>query len=88
MIGNDLPSFIRDLKALKKSLIYETIRHLAFEEIPTSGIDQISDLKKIKGYDRAYRIRVSDYRISLFIEDNAITFTRVRHRREIYRYFL
>jgi len=87
VIVNYLPSFIRDLKALKKSPIYETIKQLAFEEIPASGIDQIPDLKKIKGYDRAYRIRVSDYRIGLFIEDDTVTFARVRHRREIYRYF-
>jgi hypothetical protein len=43
---NYLPSFIRDLKALKKTPIYNT-----------------------------------------FINDEVITFARVQHRRDIYRYF-
>ena len=88
MIVNYLPSFIRDLKAIKKTPIYATLRQTAFEEIPAyNSIDQIPDLKKIKGYDQAYRIRVGDYRIGIFIENNAVTFARVQHRKDIYRYF-
>ena len=88
MIVNYLPSFIRDLKALRKTPIYAAIQQTAFEEIPAyTSIDQIPELKKIKGSDQAYRIRVGDYRISIFIENNAVTFARVQHRREIYRYF-
>lgn len=88
MITNYLPSFIRDLKALKKTPVYATIRQTVFEAIPAcQSIDQIFDLKKLKGYDQAYRIRVGDYRIGLFIEGDIVTFARVQHRREIYRYF-
>ncbi|MGH2412635.1 MAG: type II toxin-antitoxin system RelE family toxin, partial [Microcystaceae cyanobacterium] len=35
----------------------------------------------------AYRIRLGDYRIGLFIEGKTVTFARVLHRKEIYRYF-
>ncbi|NJO80994.1 MAG: type II toxin-antitoxin system RelE/ParE family toxin [Cyanobacteria bacterium RM1_2_2] len=88
MIATYLPSFIRDLKALKKTPIYDTIKQIAFEVIPAcNSIDQIADLKKLKGYDQAYRIRVGDYRIGLFIENNMVIFARVQHRRDIYRYF-
>ncbi|WP_448564376.1 type II toxin-antitoxin system RelE family toxin [Trichothermofontia sp.] len=85
---NYLPSFMRDLKALKKTPAYETIKHLAFEEIP-AAIDptRIANLKKLRGNDTAYRIRVDDYRIGVFIEADTITFARVQHRREIYRSF-
>ena len=56
-----LPSFIRDLKALKKTPIYNTIKAIAFEEIPKyDSSAQISNLKKLKGNDSAYRIRVGD----------------------------
>lgn len=83
-----LPSFIRDLKALKKTPIYPTLKQIAFEEIPAyESIDQIPDLKKLKGYDQAYRVRVGDYRIGIFIANDTITFARVQHRRDIYRYF-
>jgi mRNA interferase RelE/StbE len=83
-----LPSFIRDLKALKKAPIFNTIKSFVFEEIPSfDRLDQISNLKKLKGNDNAYRVRVGDYRIGMFIENDTITFARVQHRREIYRNF-
>ncbi|MBW4580865.1 MAG: type II toxin-antitoxin system RelE/ParE family toxin [Tildeniella nuda ZEHNDER 1965/U140] len=83
-----LPSFIRDLKALKKTPVFETIKTLAFQEIPSyDRLDQISQLKKLKGDDNAYRLRVGDYRIGIFIQNNVVTFARVQHRRDIYRSF-
>lgn len=82
-----LPSFVKDLKALKSSQSFELIKLLVFEEIPHClGIDEIRNLKKLKDADNAYRVRVGDYRIGLFIEDEVITFSRVLHRKEIYRY--
>ena len=88
MNANYLPSFIRDLKALKKTPVFNTIKTLAFETIPGyESLEQISHLKKLKGDDNAYRIRVGDYRLGIFIQNNVVTFARVQHRRDIYRYF-
>lgn len=88
MITQYLPSFIRDLKALKKSSAYSIIKQIAFERIPAcDSFEQIPDLKKLKGHDQAYRVRVGDYRIGIFISDGVVTFARVQHRRDIYRYF-
>ena len=81
-----LPSFLRDLKALKQTPAFDHIKALAFEAIPScESLDQISNLKKLKGAD-AYRIRAGDYRLGIFIEDDTVTFARVLHRRDIYRY--
>ncbi|MFH7243420.1 MAG: type II toxin-antitoxin system RelE/ParE family toxin [Spirulina sp.] len=83
-----LPSFIKDLKSLKSSPSYRRIKTLVFEDLPSyDHLEQIPNLKKLKEEDNAYRIRVGDYRIGFFFEDDAITFARVRHRREIYRVF-
>ncbi|PSB18323.1 plasmid stabilization protein [Phormidesmis priestleyi ULC007] len=83
-----LPSFLKDLKALKSTPGFEAINALVFEEIPRStSLGEISSLKRLKGVDDAYRIRVGDYRIGLFTLKETITFARVLHRREIYRYF-
>jgi mRNA interferase RelE/StbE len=85
---NYLPSFIKDLKALKSSPIFESVKNLVFEEIPNGeSLDEIRSLKRLKGYTNAYRLRVSDYRIGIFIEAETIIFARILHRREIYRYF-
>ena len=70
-----LPGFIKDLKSLKSSPAYLRIKTLTFGEIPTSGsLDEIRNLKKLKEGDNAYRIRVGDYRIGFFFENDTITF--------------
>lgn len=50
-------------------------------------LQAITSAKKLKGEDDCYRIRVGDYRIGLTIEQGAVTFVRVLHRSEVYRYF-
>ncbi|MFO8040378.1 MAG: type II toxin-antitoxin system RelE/ParE family toxin [Sodalinema sp.] len=82
------PSFLKDLKALKSTPRFETIKALAFTEIPNLlKFEEIGNLKKLKGDENAYRIRLGDYRIEIFFDCETVTFARVLHRQEIYRYF-
>ena len=83
------PFFIKDLKALRSTSIFQQINKLVFKDIPNyQTLDDISNLKKLKSEDNAYRIRISDYRIGLIFDiDNTVIFERVLHRKEIYRYF-
>ncbi|MBD2774127.1 type II toxin-antitoxin system RelE/ParE family toxin [Iningainema tapete] len=83
-----LPSFIKDLKALKSTPYFESIKALVFEEIPSiSTFEEITNLKKLKGYENAYRIRIGDYRIGILFHGETVTFQPVLHRKDIYRYF-
>jgi mRNA interferase RelE/StbE len=83
-----LPSFIKDLKSLRSTSVYEPIRALVFEVIPGyENFQEILQIKKLKNGDQAYRLRVGDYRIGFTFEQGVITFARVLHRKEIYRYF-
>ncbi|MCR4293730.1 MAG: hypothetical protein NUV76_12735 [Candidatus Kuenenia sp.] len=44
-----LPSFIKDLKALKDSSNYAKIKTLVFDDIPKlMNIDEVKNLKKLK----------------------------------------
>lgn len=82
------PTFIKDLKRLKSTVSFQQIKSLVFEEIPRfDALDEVANLKRLKGYETAYRIRVGDYRIGFLLEGDTIIFQRVLHRREIYRYF-
>lgn len=57
-------------------------------EIPCyDNITQIQNIKKIKETQKAYRIRVGDYRVGFFLEEDKIIFSRVLHRKEMYRFF-
>ncbi|MGH8000971.1 MAG: type II toxin-antitoxin system RelE family toxin [Brasilonema sp.] len=51
------------------------------------SFEEITNLKKLKGYDNAYRIRIGDYRIGIIFDDETVMFQRVLHRKDIYRYF-
>ncbi len=83
-----MPTFIKDLKVLKSTPVYDSLKSLLFEEIPSySSLEEIINLKKLKGADNAYRIRVGKYRVGFIFEGETITFIRVLHRKDIYRYF-
>ncbi len=83
-----LPSFVKDIKALKSTPVFASIKRLVFEEIPNlTSFEDIANLKQLKGYESAYRIRVGDYRIGFTFDGETIVFYRVLHRKEFYRYF-
>jgi mRNA-degrading endonuclease RelE of RelBE toxin-antitoxin system len=83
-----LPSFLKDLKVLKSTPVFEQIKGLVFDEIPNlSDLQNLVNWKKLKGDDNAYRLRVGDYRIGFYFEGETVTFARVLHRKDIYRYF-
>ena len=82
------PSFLKDLKYLKSTPSFETIKALAFTEIPNvQKFEDIGNLKRLKGDDNAYRIRIGDYRLGIFFDGETVVFARVLHRKDIYRYF-
>jgi mRNA interferase RelE/StbE len=83
-----LPAFTKNIKALKSTPYFETIKAVAFDEIPNAvSFEEIRNVKKLAGYENAYRIRVGEYRIGITFDGETITFYRVLHRKEIYRYF-
>ena len=83
-----LPSFIKDLKAMKSTPSYAAVRKIAFEEIPhISKLQDVNGVKKLKSFDCAYRLRVGNYRRGFFFENETVTFARVLHRSKIYKLF-
>ena len=50
-------------------------------------IKSLANLKKLSGFKKTYRIRVSDFRIGLFITGEIAEFVRVVNRKGIYKLF-
>ncbi len=80
-------SFQRDLKRIRDEGILSGVRLAILDVEAATQWSDVSSIKKIRGTSRAFRIRVSDYRIGLFIDDNVAEFVRVLPRRDVYRAF-
>jgi len=82
-----LGHFIRDLDKLNEKAIKVRVAEIIQQVETTDSITNIRNLKKLKGHDIAYRIKVGNYRIGVFIENDVVEFARIIHRKDIYRKF-
>ncbi len=48
---------------------------------------EIPNLKKLKGHPCAYRIKLGNYRLGLFLETDTMILVRLQHRKDIYKKF-
>jgi mRNA interferase RelE/StbE len=82
-----LKQFYKDIDDLKihsvKLQLIKVIEHFETEE----NLQSIPNIKKLKGHKFAYRVRIGDYRIGFFYQNDIVQFARVIHRKDIYRLF-
>ena len=82
-----LKQFIWDTDKLSvQSIRNEVIKAIKNVEDSASPTE-INGLKKLSGYKNAFRIKIGDYRIGIFIVKNNVEFARVVHRKDIYKVF-
>ncbi|NTW69375.1 MAG: type II toxin-antitoxin system RelE/ParE family toxin [Chlorobiaceae bacterium] len=79
--------FAKELQKLRDNRLLAKIREIILECKEADSLTEIRNLKKLQGYDTFYRIRVGDYRIGIEFSANELVFTRILHRKEIYKYF-
>ena len=80
-------SFANDLRPLKDKSLLERIKALIAKVEAARSLSELPNLKKLRGGGAYYRVRLGDYRVGIAVEDDAVVFVRVLHRREVYRYF-
>ena len=82
-----LSAFSKDLKKIKnKEILFQIEKNINDIKI-AKDIRQIKNLKKLKGNNLAYRIRIRDFRIGIFIENDIVEFVHVLPRKDIYESF-
>jgi mRNA interferase RelE/StbE len=79
--------FNRDIRRIKDRRIASLVEAAIGRVKLSAKLSEINNLKKLTGYHNAYRIRIGDYRLGIFVDNDEVMFTRFLHRREIYRYF-
>ena len=80
-------SFSADLRALKDISLLDRLQSLVASVESAKSLSEIPKLKKLRGGSAYYRVRLGDDRVGLAVEENAVVFVRVLHRRDVYRYF-
>ena len=80
-------SFAKDLRQIKNKDLLNRIKDAVEEVEEAPSLQSISNIKKLRGGHRYYRLRVAEHRIGLIVEGDTVTFVRCLDRKEIYRYF-
>ena len=82
-----LHQFYKDLEQISGQKTVDEIRSSIRNVEEASSMQEIRNLKKLKGYKNVFRIKIGDFRIGLFIENKTVEFARAVHRKDIYRVF-
>ncbi|MES2428539.1 MAG: type II toxin-antitoxin system RelE/ParE family toxin [Bacteroidota bacterium] len=79
--------FLKDLDKINQIAVKREIAAIIDQVEKAISLSEIANIKKLKGYSTAYRIRSGDYRIGLFVKNNVVEFARIAHRKDIYKIF-
>ncbi len=82
-----LKAFYKDLDKIDGQNIKDDIESAIKNVEDARTFSDIKGFKKLKGYKIAYRIKIGNFRIGLIIEKNIVEFSRVVHRKDIYKVF-
>jgi mRNA interferase RelE/StbE len=80
-------SFQKDTRKIKDKLLLNKIAVVISEVQKAENINQIKNLKRLKGSSENYRIKIGDYRLGIIILGSSFEFIRCLHRKDIYKYF-
>ena len=79
--SKDLDGIVNNIKLKNRLLqLFEQIKQL-------DSLAELDNVRKIRGYDDYYRIRIGDYRLGVKIKGNSIEMLRLLHRKDIYKRF-
>lgn len=80
-------SFEKDLRKIKDKSIRLKVAQILEAILVAEGFNELNQVKKLKGENHYYRIKVGDYRLGFAFEDDTLTVVRFLHRKDIYKYF-
>lgn len=81
-------SFWKSIKKIKDKKIKARVANLIEEFENAKTLYDVSNVKKLQGYNSFYRVRLGDYRIGLeLIDSETVLFIIAAQRKEIYRIF-
>jgi len=82
-----LKKFSKDLDVVSSKSIKNTLLKTIELMESVSTLEEIPNVKKLKGHKSAFRARIGDYRLGFFFENSTILLARFVHRKDIYDLF-
>jgi mRNA interferase RelE/StbE len=80
-------NFEKQINHIRDSKLKDEIAGIVRLVMKAESLGQIPNIKKLKGFKSAYRIRSGEYRIGIIIQSNTIYFMAFANRKDIYRIF-
>lgn len=75
------PKALKQLQKMDKSIASKILDGI--EEFASNPV--LTKIKKLKTpFDGAYRLRIGDYRVVFYQENNLMLVSRIAHRKEVY----
>lgn len=78
---------LKDLSKLTSADVKAEVAGVIVAVEQATSLAAIANLKKLKSYKTAYRIRVGDFRIGIVVENGNVEFVRLANRKDIYKLF-
>jgi len=82
-----LKRFSKDIDELTVKSVKATLKRVIESIENADTLSNIPNTKKLQGHKSAYRIRVGNYRLGFFYENETITLARFVDRKDIYKLF-
>jgi mRNA-degrading endonuclease RelE of RelBE toxin-antitoxin system len=79
--------FLKNIDDLDEKELKSRIEQIIIGLEKAKNLRQIGNLKKLKGHKSAYRIRIGEYRLGFFFENQKVILNCLLHRKDVYKYF-
>lgn len=82
-----LKSAVKDAKKIKLKKVQLAIKETVKSLQKVNHLKNIPNIKKMSGHPNAYRIRIGDYRLGFYYDNDTIAIARILKRNDIYKLF-
>jgi mRNA-degrading endonuclease RelE of RelBE toxin-antitoxin system len=79
--------FSKDLLKIKDLTLKKDVIRAIIEVENCESLQNLSNLKKMKGHSEAYRIRIGKYRLGFYFDGEVVELARFVKREDIYKLF-
>ena len=82
-----LKLFSKDVLKINDESLKDNLFGIIINMKNTQNLNQIANIKKLKGHSEAYRIRIGKYRLGFYFDGEVLELARFAKREDIYKLF-